>query len=393
MSRSNRLLFFFLAWVGMIFYFMQRWIFGPLIPSLMTTFNADKTTLGVVGAASLWGYMFTPIPAGFLSDRFGRKHVILTGIFGFSALTALCGLATSSGQLFAGRFFTGMVEAAYFIPLLAFTLELFPERPGFFLTFMTSGSSLGWFIGPALAGWLLDVTGSWRVPFLATGCAGLVVAFLLLMYWPKQEKALKRGTLLDRNLLKSSSLIMLLFLALTATFQISAEFGFNMWYPVFLRTELLTSATVAGITTGLWGAGQCIGRPILGLAADRMGYRKVGVAGGVMMTVALMLILSAHNPYFCGLFTFLGGFISASVMGSLWTFTGLVFPSSKGLALGIITTFAYATASLGPISIGYIGDHYSLGTALWAVCVPCAFLAACMFLATVFLKKGPTLDS
>jgi MFS family permease len=70
-----------------------------------------------------------------------------------------------------------------------------------------------------------------------------------------------------------------------------------------------------------------------------------------------------------------------------------VFPSSKGLALGIITTFAYATASLGPISIGYIGDHYSLGTALWAVCVPCAFVAACMFLATVFLKKGPTLDS
>ena len=370
-----------------------NYFFFPTLPIYAQNLTGSAACAGLMTGVYTFAALAVRPFSGVLSDRFGRKHVILTGIFGFSALTALCGLATSSGQLFAGRFFTGMVEAAYFIPLLAFTLELFPERPGFFLTFMTSGSSLGWFIGPALAGWLLDVTGSWRVPFLATGCAGLVVAFLLLMYWPKQEKALKRGTLLDRNLLKSSSLIMLLFLALTATFQISAEFGFNMWYPVFLRTELLTSATVAGITTGLWGAGQCIGRPILGLAADRMGYRRVGVAGGVMMTIALMLILSAHNLYFGGLFTFLGGFISASVMGSLWTFTGLVFPSSKGLALGIITTFAYATASLGPISIGYIGDHYSLGTALWAVCVPCAFLAACMFLATVFLKKGPTLNS
>jgi hypothetical protein len=45
----------------MLLYFTQRWIFGPLIPPLMEEFHTDKTTLGVIGAASLWGYMFTPI--------------------------------------------------------------------------------------------------------------------------------------------------------------------------------------------------------------------------------------------------------------------------------------------------------------------------------------------
>jgi MFS family permease len=71
-------------------------------------------------------------------------------------------------------------------------------------------------------------------------------------------------------------------------------------------------------------------------------------------------------------------------MGALWTFTGLVFPNFKGLALGIITTFAYATASVAPISIGYIGDHSSVFAGLLAIPLPCAFLAV-LFLMTTYL--------
>lgn len=143
--KRGKAFFFLLGWIGMLVYFSQRWIIGPLIPSLMHDFAADRTQLGVVGAANMWGYMLTPIVAGLLSDRFGRKYAVLAGIAGLSALTAVSGLTQSAGQLFAARFVTGMWEAFYFIPLIAFMLELFPERPGFYLTLMTSGSSLGWF--------------------------------------------------------------------------------------------------------------------------------------------------------------------------------------------------------------------------------------------------------
>ncbi len=236
--KSRRILFFFLGWMGMVLYFTQRWIFGPLIPPLMADLHTDRTTLGLVGSASMWGYMFTPIIAGVLSDRFGRKYAVLTGIFGFSTLTAVCGMVFSTPQLFAGRFMTGMVEAFYFIPMVALALELFPERPGFFLTFMVSGSSVGWFVGPALAGALLEATGSWRIPFLVTGAVGLVVAFLQLSFWPTDGSASRSGPILDRRLFKPSNVIMLLLLSLAATFQLAAEFGFSMWYPVFLRTEI-----------------------------------------------------------------------------------------------------------------------------------------------------------
>jgi sugar phosphate permease len=74
------------------------------------------------------------------------------------------------------------------------------------------------------------------------------------------------------------------------------------------------------------------------------------------------------------------------MMGAVWTFTGLIFPTFKGLALGVITTFGYATASLAPISIGYIGDRYSISTGLWVIAVPAVFLGALSLLATFFIR-------
>jgi MFS family permease len=384
--KQKRLAFFIMGWIGMLFYFAQRWLLGPLIPSLMQAFSTDRTTLGVVGSASFWGYMFIPIAAGWLSDRFGRKHAVLFGIIGFSTLTVVSGLVNSLNQLFWSRFFTGAAEAFYFVPLAAFTLELFPERPAFFLGLLVSGSSVGWFVGPALAGWLLDFTGTWRAAFLVIGFAGLTVGFLQWWFWPELESRTHTGVIFDRAILLPRNLLTLLFLGLVLTFQIASEFGFSMWFPVYLRTEILLSATTAGLLAGFFGIGQAFGRPITGIVSDRVGYRLTGIAGSFFMGIFFMLILSVASIPLKAFFTFAAGFIAAAATGGLWTFTGLVFPSLKGFALGIILTFAYCVSSLSPIAIGYIGDHYSISIALWTITVPCAFAAGFAFVPTYALQ-------
>jgi MFS family permease len=201
------MVFFVLGWIGMIIYFTQRWVFGPLIPSLMDDFSVNRTKLGIIGSASLWGYMISPVFAGMISDRFGRKGPVLCGILTFSIFTVVSGLVTDLSQLFIARFLSGIGEAFFLISLLAFTLELFPERPGFYVAFMSSGNSLGWFIGPALAGWLTDLTGSWRWPFIATGLAGLVATVMLFWQWPQKEnRKLSSGTFFDRAMFEKKNL-------------------------------------------------------------------------------------------------------------------------------------------------------------------------------------------
>jgi len=388
MDSKRKKIFFVFGWLGMVFYFTQRWILGPVIPAMMDYFQVDKTAMGLIGSASLWGYMLSPIIAGILSDRFGRKNTTLAGIFGFSILTAVSGLMNSTGQLFAARFVTGVAEAFFFIPLMAFTLELFPSRPGFYLTLMSSGSSLGWFTGPTLAGWLLSLTGSWRAPFLVTGVAGIVVAVLMLVYWPEQERPVQSGSFYDRSILKTKNLMMLALLSLVAAFQISAEFGFTMWLPAYLQLEVKTTVAAAGMIAGFYGVGQFIGRPVLGWVSDRMAYRPVGITAAVIFGFTLMLVLSVDSTPLRAFFTFQAGFIGAAVMGVLWTFTGLLFTSSKGLALGIITTIGYVVASLSPILIGYMGDHYSVARGLWSVSVPASFMAGLILLATFLIRPS-----
>jgi MFS family permease len=389
MDRSirNKLIFFVLGWLGMVLYFTQRWIFGPIIPTLIKDFQITKTAVGTIGSASIMGYMLSPILAGWLSDRFGRKKAILFGLIGLSGLTVFCGLAQSANQLFAVRFLTGVTEAFFFIPMLAFTLELFPERPGFFLTLMSSGSSLGWFAGPALAGWLLNSTGNWRSPFWTAGITGLLLSGWLIVFWPRLEIPRPLGSYFNKGFFKSGRIPVLIFLGLVAAFQISAEFGFTIWYPAFLELELKMTTAAAGMMAGLYGLGQFVGRPVLGWISDKKGYHQVGTVSGLTLTLFLILALEIRQPSLQGMSILLGGFIGSGVMGALWTSTGLIFADSKGLALGLITTAGYALASLAPVLIGYIADHHSVGLGLWLVCVPAAFLAALAFLVIRFISK------
>jgi MFS family permease len=137
---------------------------------------------------------------------------------------------------------------------------------------------------------------------------------------------------------------------------------------------------------GMYGIGQFIGRPVMGWISDKLGYRKTGVAGGLVLVLSLALILVVRNNILRTGFTFLAGFTGAAVMGSLWTFTGLVFSKYKGLALGVIVTLGYVASSSAPIAIGYLGDHYSVGFGILSVCVPAAFLACAAFASTGLVK-------
>lgn len=126
----------------------------------------------------------------------------------------------------------------------------------------------------------------------------------------------------------------------------------------------------------------------MGFVSDRAGYRRVGLAGSIAMGICFMLTLSAAGTPLRAFFTFAAGFIGAAASAGVWTFTGLVFTSYKGLALGIVVTFAYCVSSLSPIAIGYIGDHYSIVAALWTVTVPCAFAAGAALIPTFALRRS-----
>ncbi|MBY0612728.1 MAG: DHA2 family efflux MFS transporter permease subunit, partial [Beijerinckiaceae bacterium] len=117
--------------------------------------------------------IMTP-PSGFLSQRFGRKRVLLTAVFGFVAASILCGLAQSLPQIVGFRLLQGFFGAAL-VPLSqSILLDIYtPEERGSAMAMFGVSVMVGPVLGPVIGGWLTDHL-SWRWVFYINLPLGLL---------------------------------------------------------------------------------------------------------------------------------------------------------------------------------------------------------------------------
>lgn len=142
----------------------------PLTPFYVTHFNASGTALGLMMALySLMQFVFAPV-WGRLSDRFGRKPVLLIGIGGFALSFLLQGLAQNLIQFMVVRTLAGILSSATLPTAMAYvadttTIESRAKGVGM----LGASMGVGMIFGPMLGGFLTHVN-----PTLPTGIASLL---------------------------------------------------------------------------------------------------------------------------------------------------------------------------------------------------------------------------
>ena len=160
----------------------------PVLPELVKRFNGGDTAdaaLWNVLFATTWGVMqFICSPVlGLLSDRFGRRPVILTSIFGLGVDFLFMAFAPSLWWLFIGRVFNGMT-AASFSTAGAYVADVTtPENRAKGFGLMGAAFGVGFTFGPALGGFLWQF--DHRLPFLV--CAALALCNWLYGYFVLPE--------------------------------------------------------------------------------------------------------------------------------------------------------------------------------------------------------------
>jgi DHA1 family tetracycline resistance protein-like MFS transporter len=168
----------------------------PVLPKLIESFEGGDTaraaeTFGVFMTA--WGlmqFLFMPV-IGSLSDRFGRRPVILISCFGLGCDYFLMALAPSLAWLFVGRVISG-ITAASFSTAFAYIADVAPpEKRAASFGIVGAGFGLGFVLGPALGGILGQVDP--RLPFWTAGALALMNAaygyFVLPESLPKEKRA------------------------------------------------------------------------------------------------------------------------------------------------------------------------------------------------------------
>lgn len=141
------------------------------------------------------------LPIGYLSNRYGRRRIILWSVIGFTLASMLCGQASSLEEMITWRIVQGVFGAAI-VPLCQATLlDTFPkEKHATAMSFWGIGVMVGPVLGPTLGGWLTEYY-SWRWVFYINAPIGALSILGIYLYLPETESRKIRFDTLGFSLL------------------------------------------------------------------------------------------------------------------------------------------------------------------------------------------------
>jgi MFS family permease len=305
---------------------------------------------------------------GTLSDRYGPRPVVLAGIVLLGLATVLASRATS---LLAFRLcfgvLTGVAAGAFFAPIIAATAASFDKHRGIAVALVSAGMGVAPMTIAPLAGWLVTLYG-WRSAQLLIGLGAWLV--LLPAVWfvraaPAHARAAAGPAdtappMSAAEALRSRTFIVLggAFFACCAAH--SGPIFHTVSYAIGCGLPVVSAVTIYSME----GAAGLGGRLLFGFAADRLGAKRVLVAGLLIQAFAAAAYLLVSQ---------LGGFYAvAAVFGAAY---GGVMPLYAALAreafgprilgtvLGAATMLSSLGMALGPLLGGWLFDRY--GSYAW----------------------------
>jgi DHA1 family bicyclomycin/chloramphenicol resistance-like MFS transporter len=323
----------------------------PSMPGMARAFSVDFTTIQMTLSLYLAAMALGQLIIGPLSDRFGRRPVLLIGLTAFVAGSLICFLAQNVSFLIFGRVVQAMGGSAGITLSRAIVRDLFGRNQvASMIGYVTMGMAVAPMIAPTIGG-VLDTYFGWRASF-----AFLIVfggSALLFAVWQLYETNHNRGSADSaRELLRryGSLFRSRLFWGYTlATSLVSAVFFAFLAGAPYVTIELMgRSPAEYGFYFAIVPSGYILGNFITGRFAVRVGSNRMILAGTivVMASVAAMAAVFAtgtmHPSALFGPMFFIGA-------GN-----GLVLPSGIAGAVSVKPDLAGAAAGLaGSLQIGF----------------------------------------
>jgi DHA1 family bicyclomycin/chloramphenicol resistance-like MFS transporter len=327
----------------------------PSFHEIGATLKASPAEVQQTLSAYLLAFAAMTLWHGVLSDRFGRRRVVLIALALFGAASAGCAFATSIEQLWLWRALQGVTAGSGIVVTRAIVRDRFDGAEAQrLISHVTMMFALAPAIAPVIGGWLQAWLG-WRAVFAFLVAASLLLWIACWKFLPETLPPEKRQSLhpayLGRAYWKvlTSPPFLLACGALSLNF--SGFFIYVLSAPVFLMTHLGVSATgflwlfgpaMAGLMLGSWLAGRRAGRH-LPAATVKLGYAVM--AGAALLNAGISLALAPGLPWSVApLFFYTLGMSLA--MPNLTLFALDPFPEQRGMAASCQTFLQSAFNSL-----------------------------------------------
>ncbi|WP_273204587.1 MFS transporter [Marinobacter subterrani] len=159
-------------------------IYGVVLPLLMDQWNLNPYVAGLLGSSALFGMMFGAMGFGMLSDKWGRKKVILMCVVLFSVTTVINGFAINAWQFGILRFIAGLGIGGVMPNVVSLMSEYSPARKrSTLVALMFSGYAVGGMMSAGLGIWIVPNLG-WEIMFYLASVPMLLLP-LMIKYLPE----------------------------------------------------------------------------------------------------------------------------------------------------------------------------------------------------------------
>lgn len=293
--------------------FLEALAFGlifPVLPRLVLELEGGDTAsasraFGVVaGVWALANFFAAPV-LGALSDRFGRRPVILISAFGFAADLAVMAVAPSVAWLVAGRIVSGLTAGSY-SAMSAYVADITePDRRAARFGIFAAVYGAGMVMGPAAGGLLGQF--SPRAPFAIAAALAAVAWLYGFFVLPESFPKEKRDPTQTRSINPFASFGVLrrarglASLATVGTLVALAGQSANTIFVLYVAHRFEWGAAEAGLLLTAFSAGNIVVMGVIApLASKHAGDRMLLIAGLILSTVGFAALALADSPLmFC----------------------------------------------------------------------------------------------
>ena len=356
-------------------------IISPVLPLYAQSFGVGIAMIGLTITVFGVARLLVNLPAGFLSERYGRR-LLLVGGPAVTALGSLAGgLAPTFGLLIASRFVAGAGSAIYMTGAMILLTDITSDENRGRLMSIYQGSLLaGVSLGPAVGGFVAEGFGLAAPFFLVAALAGLATLWSFArmpetVHLSREEakavadespdKTAPRQTARQSVLSLLRRPDFLLVSMLTMSIFLTRTGGRLTLLPLVGANRLDISPGILGLIFAMMTVLQLIVLAPGGTMIDKVGRKAVIVPSALVTGVALVLFALSGQVWMFIMAAVIHGFGTGILGPAPAAYAAdIAPPGMRGISMGLYRTFGDAGFVIGPVALGALADLIGFGPAL-----------------------------
>ncbi len=335
-------------------------IVTPIFPYYIESLGMAGIELGALAASFAIARIILAGPMGNITDRVGRKPILIISLLGFAISNIIYAYAYDVIVMIAARSLEGAVSAGFFPAANALVSDVTtPENRGTAMGYLSMGNMVGFVVGPALGGFLAQFLGI-RMPFILAGIATLIT--MVLVYVLVQEPIRKTV----KEALTKVPIRDIIARAKTCYGILGMAMFANMFAMGILEVAFMLDAVInigvepyeIGLFFGVIGVTMMIGNVGFGKLSDIRGRKWLIVIGAMVGALSMIMFIFSTTTLdllVAGIVLSIGMSMRGPAIQAL--IADVTDPTAYGTIMGMFGAVSNSAYAVSPLIGGQIFDE------------------------------------